>query len=178
MNPVELLLSRIESNGLWEKPIELSRGEFLKSQGTVDTNIYFVEEGCLRVFVMDGDEEQTIRFGYQNNIIASLDSYISGKPSDFFIQALKKTCVKAVSKSNYESLIENDPELFKAWRIIMEQLILQMMERERDLLTNSPQERYERVLKRSPQLFQEVPSKYIASYLRMTPETLSRLKKY
>jgi len=54
---------------------------------------------------------------------------------------------------------------------------LQQMERERDLLTSSPMERYLRVKDRSPQLFQEIPNKYIASYLRMTPETLSRLKK-
>ncbi len=51
------------------------------------------------------------------------------------------------------------------------------MEREQDLLINSPEERYRRVLKRSPQLFQEVPHKYIAAYLRMPPETLSRVKK-
>jgi hypothetical protein len=55
--------------------------------------------------------------------------------------------------------------------------VLQQMERERDILTSSPLERYKRVLERSPQLFQEIPNKYIASYLRMTPETLSRIKK-
>ena len=59
----------------------------------------------------------------------------------------------------------------------MEQLILQQLEREKDILTSSPIERYKRVLKRSPQLFQEIPNKYIADYLRMTPETLSRIKK-
>jgi CRP-like cAMP-binding protein len=59
----------------------------------------------------------------------------------------------------------------------MEQLIYQQLEREKDLLTSSPTERYAKVKQRSPQLFQEIPHKYIASYLRMTPETLSRLKK-
>lgn len=63
------------------------------------------------------------------------------------------------------------------WNKILEYLILQQMEREVDILLASPKERYERVLRRSPQLFQEIPHKYIASYLRMTPETLSRLKK-
>jgi len=59
----------------------------------------------------------------------------------------------------------------------LEQLTLQQLEREKDILTSSPLERYKRVLKRSPQLFQEIPNKYIADYLRMTPETLSRIKK-
>ena len=65
----------------------------------------------------------------------------------------------------------------KLWIHILNQLVLQCIDREKDLLTSSPESRYQRVLKRSPQLFQMVPHKYIASYLRMSPETLSRLKK-
>jgi hypothetical protein len=56
-------------------------------------------------------------------------------------------------------------------------MIIGQLEREVDLLTNDPAERYRRVLNRSPRLFQEVPAKYIANYLRMTPETMSRIKK-
>ncbi|MCH5683547.1 hypothetical protein LWM68_04255 [Niabella sp. W65] len=63
------------------------------------------------------------------------------------------------------------------WAAMLENLVLQQIEREKDLLIQSPKERYERVLKRSPQLFQEIANKYIAAYLRMSPETLSRLKK-
>ncbi|MNY67885.1 hypothetical protein D3C86_2055530 [compost metagenome] len=63
------------------------------------------------------------------------------------------------------------------WIKILENLAVQQLEREIDLLKNSPKERYERVLKRSPQLFQESPNRHIANYLRMSPETLSRLKK-
>jgi CRP-like cAMP-binding protein len=75
------------------------------------------------------------------------------------------------------SLIENNRDLTKAWNQLLVELIQQQMEREKDLLTAAPSERYKRVLERSPQLFQEIPTKYIASYLRMTPETLSRIKK-
>jgi len=63
------------------------------------------------------------------------------------------------------------------WLEVLNQLIYQQIEREQDLLITSPIERYKRVLQRSPLLFQEIPNKYIASYLRMTPETLSRIKK-
>jgi CRP/FNR family transcriptional regulator, anaerobic regulatory protein len=59
---------------------------------------------------------------------------------------------------------------------MLETLLTQQIEREVDLLTASPTERLSRVLKRSPNLFQEVPLKYIANYLRMTPETLSRIR--
>ena len=65
----------------------------------------------------------------------------------------------------------------KEWVNILQTLSLQQLDREIDLLTTSPKARYERVLERSPRLFQEIPHRYIANYLRMTPETLSRLKK-
>jgi CRP-like cAMP-binding protein len=75
------------------------------------------------------------------------------------------------------NFVESSAENTKIWHIMLGNLIFQQMERERDILTSSPLERYKRVLARSPQLFQEIPNKYIASYLRMTPETLSRIKK-
>lgn len=162
---------------LWDKEIALERNEYLKVMGSIDTNIYLVKTGSLRIFVLDEHEEHTIRFGYTNNLIASLDSFLHEKPSDFYIQALKKTTVKVINKKSYLAFMQSTPENRKLWLIILENFILQQMERERDILTSSPVERYQRVLKRSPQLFQEVPHKYIASYLRMTPETLSRIKK-
>ena len=70
--------------------------------------------------------------------------------------------------------MENSPELERLWRIMMEEALLGRIEREIDLLTIAPQTRIQRLLNRSPHIFQIVPLKYIASYLRMTPETLSR----
>lgn len=161
---------------LAEKEITLQRNEFLKTQGTIDTNIYFIQSGSLRIFVMDHSEEQIIRFGYPNNIVVALDSFLTGKPSDFYMQALKKTIVRVIPKHRFETFVQNENNQ-RMWISILENLVLQQMERELDILTTSPKERYERVLKRSPQLFQEIPNKHIANYLRMSAETLSRLKK-
>lgn len=177
MNPITNLIDRINNENLWDKEIELERNEYLKVKGSIDTNIYLVINGSLRIFVIDEYEEHTIRFGYKDNLIASLDSFLNEQPSDFYIQALKKTTVKSINKKKHTSFIESSLENKKIWVTILENFVLQQMERERDILTNSPIERYNRVLKRSPQLFQEIPNKYIASYLRMTPETLSRIKK-
>lgn len=177
MNPITSLFNKIEENNLWEKNITLSRNEYLKVKGSIDTNLYYVASGSLRIYVIEAFEEHTIRFGYQNNFIAALDSFISEKPSDLYIQVLKETQLKVISKQVYFEFIKSSEENRNLWDVILEQLIFQQMERERDLLVSSPVERYKRVIKRSPQLFQEIPNKYIASYLRMSPETLSRLKK-
>jgi len=161
---------------LSEKTITIDRNEFLKMKGSIDTNIYYVESGSLRIFILDDYEEQTIRFGYKDNIIVSLDSFFAGKPSDLFIQAIKKAVIKVVTKQQIDKFLETESNR-NLWTKILENLIIQQMEREIDILTNSPKERYERVLKRSPQLFQEIPKRHIANYLRMSAETLSRLKK-
>ena len=161
---------------LSEKTIVLDRNQFLKVKGSVDTNVYYIESGSVRIYVLDDYEERTIRFGYKDNLITALDSFLTGKPSGFFIQAIKKTVVRVVTKQQIEEFISDEGN--KTWWMkTLENLVLQEMEREIDILTTSPKERYQRVLGRSPQLFQEIPHKHIANYLRMSPETLSRLKK-
>lgn len=176
MHHLQTILEQIDSQDLWQKNIHLKRDEFLKVGGSKDTNLYQVLSGCLRIFVREEREEHTIRFGYQGDLIAALDSFITEQPSDLFIQAIRKTELKMVDKSAYMKMINDSAELNSIWQELLGHLIFQQMERERDLLTSSPEERFKRVLERSPQLFQEVPRKYIASYLRMTPETLSRIE--
>lgn len=171
-----MILELLQTQLSWQTR-ELKRNEFLKTSGTIDTNIYFVEEGSVRIFIEDEHEERIIRFGYQGNIIVSLDSFLSGKPSEFYIQAIKASTVKVASKKDFYEFINSNSKNLKLWNSILEDLVLQQIEREKDLLYSSPKIRYERVLKRSPKLFQEIPNKYIANYLRMSPETLSRLKK-
>lgn len=177
MNLISHLIEIIDHHELWEKELILNRNDYLKESGSIDTNLYLVVNGSLRIFVIDESEEHTIRFGYQNNLIAALDSFIHEQSSDLNIQALKKTTLKVISKKVFMSFILSTPENIELWYKLLENFVLQQMERERDILTSSPVERYHRVLQRSPQLFQEIPDKYIASYLRMTPETLSRIKK-
>lgn len=161
---------------LSDNTIIIQRNEFLKVKGSIDTNLYYIESGSVRIFVLDEYQEQTIRFGYKKNLIVSLDSFLTGKPSDLFIQAIKKTVIKVISKQQIHKFLETESNR-NLWMKILENLVIQQMEREIDILTNSPKERYERVLKRSPQLFQEIPNRHIANYLRMSAETLSRLKK-
>lgn len=162
---------------LAEKSMVLSRNQILKSGGSVDSNIYFVESGSLKIYVLNDGDEQIIRFGYQGDLVVTLDSFLTNKPSDFYIQAIKKTSIKIISKTSFDLFLKADNQNKDWWTATLENLVLQQMEREMDLLTTSPNERYARVLARSPRLFQEIPNRYIANYLRMSPETLSRLKK-
>lgn len=160
------------------KEIVLKRNELLHSGKAVDNNIYFVAGGSLRIFIDDGEAEQNIRFGYQNNLVVYMDAFLSSQPSSYYIQALKKTTLKVIPKETLNRLIRQHPEQLKVWLALLEELVLQLLEREKDILTSSPVQRYQRLLQRSPRLFQEISNRHIANYLRMSPETLSRLKKH
>src|SRR5690606_7822597 len=171
-----MLENLLSSPDIPKKELLLKRNEFLIREGDLNTNLYFIKEGAILAYVMEEEEEQIIRFGYKNDFISAIDSFISGKPTQFFFKAVKKTFLIQISKSSLIKMISGNIELMSEWAELLQKLSLQQLERERDLLTSSPKARYERVLKRSPQLFQEIPHRYIANYLRMSPETLSRLK--
>lgn len=176
-SPLKVIIDEILLQRIWFKELTLNRGEFLKVENTIDTNLYLIDEGSLRFFIRDENDEKTIRFGYGGELVAALDSFISSMPSSLNMQAIRKTKLKVIRREDFMELIASDIKLKLAWEQILGALILECMEREIDILTKSPQERYNRVFRRSPRLFQEIPHKYIASYLNMTPETLSRLNK-
>ncbi len=153
------------------------RNEYLVSQGDKNQNIYAIESGAVRVYYLSKDEEFTIRFGYTGSMISVLPTYFTGEGSLFYMQALRSTEVVIITKNDLDAFISEYPEHLQDFNDLLQDIIAQQMEREIDLLTTSPQERLFRVMNRSPKVFQEIPLKYIASYLRMTPETLSRIMK-
>lgn len=178
MNPTAVLKKHIDllAPELWSEEVVLKRNDFLIQPGGFDQSTYYVDEGVIRVYYQTEEEEHTIRFGYRESIFASLTCVLGKQPAQFYYQALRKTRVRKVEFEKLRTFLEAQEGYQGYWTKILEQLVLDQLEREIDLVTESPRTRYERVLARSPQLFQEVPHKYIASYLRMSPETLSRLK--
>ena len=162
-------------SNIQRRSLIIDRGEFLIRQGEVESHIYYIHSGAIHAFYVSDHEEHTIRFGYKGSLITSIPSFYNGQPSELFLQAIRKTEITAYSRQSFFKAMETSEELQSFYLTSLEQLAAQQMERELDLLTSSPHERIQRVLKRSPQVFQEIPAKYIASYLRMTPETLSRI---
>ncbi|MGL4583788.1 MAG: Crp/Fnr family transcriptional regulator [Flavobacterium sp.] len=151
------------------KSITLKKGDYLFQAGDITSLLYYVVSGCLQLYILDQNEERIIRFGYKGSYICALDSLITQQPTLYYLQAIRHTKVLVPSTEETKVLLSDMEGLKK--------LVIQFQEREIDLLTDSPIDRYKRVLHRSPTLFQEVPQKYIARYLRMTLETFSRLKK-
>lgn len=171
------IMKEMEQFGI-APPFQLfKRGTYLFKAGSIAKSAFFIKNGSVSVQCDMEKSTQIIRFGYAGSLITALDSYLNGKSSIYTIQALKASEVAIIPKSDLEAFWNYSNANRQLWLQIVESLIVQQMERELDLLTVEPALRYQRVMQRSPQLFQEVPHKYIANYLRMSPETLSRLKK-
>ncbi|MGF1637957.1 MAG: Crp/Fnr family transcriptional regulator [Cyclobacteriaceae bacterium] len=172
-NFYNVLVNELKNKGIRK---EYVKGEFLIQEGQIEENIYLIESGAVRVFHLSEFEEQTIRFGYEGSILNSLNSFINATASEFYIEAMRKTVAYVIDKKAFVEIVYKDNQSQQAYIKLLENLVSQQIEREIDILTFSPSERLKRVLARSPNLFQQIPLKYIASYLRMTPETLSRIR--
>jgi CRP-like cAMP-binding protein len=164
-------------SSLKAEEIILDRGSFLIKEGEVAKSIFIVKRGSMRILRRTKDDEITFRLGYQGSWMTSFSSFLTGEPSEFYIQALKKSTLLKFDKEWFYEFVNSQPQNRELWIKMLEEFVVQQMNREIDVHTYSPLERYKRLLARSPKVFQEIPHKYIASYLRMSPETLSRLKK-
>ncbi|MEX1188607.1 MAG: Crp/Fnr family transcriptional regulator [Bacteroidia bacterium] len=174
----EKIIQAIENiSGFQLQTETASKNTFLLHQGEVEKYIYYISSGAVKAVYQSNEEEHTIRFGYKGSIITSVQSILQNKPSSFSIETIRKTQLIRIPADLFFKSKKVDPELKIIYDNLIENLIIQQLEREIDILTSSPLERFQRVWERSPLLFQEIPSKYIASYLRMTPETLSRIRK-
>jgi CRP-like cAMP-binding protein len=160
----------------WRKPVSLKRADFLIQAGQTEHYLYFVSEGALRIYYPSRAEEICVGFAYANTLVCSFPSFVAGQPSEYCIQALRKSELIGISRADFSALVEARPNFARFWRLELERAVMGRIEREIDLLLPEPERRLERLRARSPHLFQLIPKKYIASYLRMTPETLSRLR--
>ncbi len=159
----------------WTIKKQVKRFDFLIQKGVRASHLYFIIKGTLRIYCVSNDTEICVGFGYPNTLICAYPSFVSNQPSDYDIQALTDTQLIGISRTDFYNCIHQSWNLERHWREMTEQALLGRIEREIDLVTYAPKERLDRLFQRSPHLFQLFPHKYIASYLRMTPETLSRM---
>jgi CRP-like cAMP-binding protein len=153
------------------------RGEVLTRTGDVERTFGLVLDGVQRAFFLtpDGDEV-TVAFAYASDFTGVPDSFFLQTPSAYVLDALTDGRVLAVDHARFAALMERHRALDRwAWRL-MASALAGRAKRERDLLTLPAEARYARLLRESPHLLGLVPLKYVASYLGMAPETLSRVR--
>lgn len=158
---------------------KLKRKQFLLEAGDVCRYTYFVLSGCLRTYYTDKDgEEHVISFSIEDWWAGDIASFNSGDPSVFSIDALEDTEVVYTDKAGMDRLYEQVPQLERYFRIIFQNALAAQFQRITNTNSFTAEERYVAFQKKYPQFDRRIPQKYLASYLGITPEFLSKLKKH
>ncbi|MDZ7626553.1 MAG: Crp/Fnr family transcriptional regulator [Ignavibacteriaceae bacterium] len=159
-------------------PKKLRKKQFLLHEGEVCKNIGFVNSGCLREYTIDNKgSEHIIQFAIEDWWISDPNSFLSGLPSTYNIDALEDSKVLLLEKSAREKLLDSCPKMERFFRILIEANFVATQRRITDSLSTSAEERYLKFVKTYPKLFEQVPQNHIASYLGITPQSLSRIRK-
>jgi CRP-like cAMP-binding protein len=153
------------------------KGEVIFSEGNIARSIYFVLEGCVRLFYNVDGVEKTAFFYTEGNFICAGESYNLGIPAVENYQAIEDSIVVHFDKSRNEELMEAFPVFQNIALIATENELIACQKMLASFITQSPTQRYLKLLESNGALFLRVPQQYIASYLGVSPETLSRIKK-
>jgi CRP-like cAMP-binding protein len=157
-------------------PMKFQKGEIILREGEICENIYWVAKGLVRQFYYKNEKELTEYMATEDNIVMSIESLFKEQPSSQQIVALEPTILFALPKKELEHEAVRNVNIQMLYRKILEESLIISQVHADMLRFESAQERYAKLVKRSPQLVLRAPLVYIASYLQMTPETLSRVR--
>lgn len=165
-----LILERIHSSSY-------AKNQLILSQGNIPRNLAFVVRGAVRVYYTDeSGEEQTVNFIFENQPLVAFDSFASQTPSGVSAMALEPTELMWTSHAEFFGFLEQHPRFETAVRTVMGHFMVLNTEHTKLLRINPARDRYDALCKLWPELITRVPLKYIASYIGMTLETLSRVR--
>ncbi|MEM8909560.1 MAG: Crp/Fnr family transcriptional regulator, partial [Bacteroidota bacterium] len=152
--------------------------EYLLKSGEVCRHLVFIKKGILRSFTIDSRGHENIwQLAWEDNWIADLYSFIGQTPAQLYIEAIEPTELLLLSQSNLDSLYQEAPLMERFFRKLYEKAYLVAQQRIDAALHNSAEDRYRNLLEKQPNILKRVPLIYIASYLGITPESLSRIRR-
>jgi len=153
------------------------KNEVIIREGEVENYLSAVATGCVRHYVMKGNEEISFEFVFENEFSNSYASFLARVPSRFFIEALEDVTLVSIHYDRLQELYSNSAIGERIGRFTTEGYYIYREERELSLLTLTPEERYLQLINQDPVYVNRIPQKYLASYLNVKPESLSRIKR-
>jgi CRP-like cAMP-binding protein len=157
-------------------PVKYAKGDRILNEGDTCRNIYWIVKGLVRQFYYKNKKEVTEYMAAENTIMMSIESLFREQPSQQIIHCLEPTIIYMLPKAELEAVAMRSVNIQILYRKILEESLIISQQRADMLRFESAQDRYQKLVKSSPQLVLRAPLVYIASYLQMTPETLSRVR--
>ena len=157
-------------------PMKFAKGEKILTEGDTCRCIYWIVKGLVRQYYYKNGKELTEYMAAENTIMMSIESLFKEKPTMQIITALEPTLIFALPKAELEAVAMRSVNIQILYRKILEESLIISQQRADMLRFESAQDRYQKLVKSAPQLVLRAPLVYIASYLQMTPETLSRVR--
>lgn len=177
-NYVELTTAELCLLEAYFQVTSFKKKEMALTKGQVCKYTSFVTKGCFRIFSVDDQgDEQISRFALEDWWLGDLMSFIDQSPATLNIQALEESVVVRISFENLEKLYEKAPVMERFFRLAYQRSLAHLLLQKSELITESAEERYEKFLNTYPSIGQRVPQYMIASYLGMTPVSLSNIRK-
>ncbi len=159
------------------RPKRMLKRQFLLQEGDVCRDLAFVETGALYSYTVDSDgNKHVIRFAFEGWWMANLHSFFTGKPTRLNIEVLEECELLLLDRDNHEKLLDEVPAYERYHRIIVQNAYVAIQQRVENALGLTAEEKYERLLEQNPEFLNRVPLNLVASYLGVTPETLSRVR--
>ena len=156
----------------------IKKKEFFNKQGNLCLHLAFVNSGCLRAFHTDDKgDEFTMYFAFLNWWVGDKTSFYSGTPSRFSVQALEDSEIFYADKIKWEKALDEIPTFEKWYRVKTRKSYEATQQKIIDTQTESAEVKYLKLLKNAPDIVQRIPQHYIASYLGIKPQSLSRIRK-
>ena len=168
----EFFMSKLKRRVISKKSV------FLKVD-TIENHISFIESGVVRLFIPKENPEKEITFGFsfKDQFVSAYDSFLTQQPSAYQLQALTETTLLSITYEDLQDVYKNTQIGNLIGRLTAERLFLLKSKREQNLLNLTAEERYIKLFKERPELLMVIPLKYISSYIGVTAQALSRIRK-
>ena len=162
---------------LWT-PRQFQKGQFFQRAGEVTTHGGFVVRGCFRTYLIDTrGAESIVHFSPERAFIGDITSAVTGQPTPYAVDAIEPSTTLTIDHASFNRMLEECPDIARGYRLGLERSQGAQHRRIAMSLSASAEERYDDFIARQPALAARVPKHMLASYLGITPETLSRIRR-
>jgi CRP-like cAMP-binding protein len=155
---------------------EIAAKTILLHEGEISRHAHFIRKGCIREWFNKDGKEITFQFFFEGQAVASIDSFMNRQPSLYSLETIEPSTICSFSKENFDQLQQLFPEFKEAFQELVFKRFRNYASLFLSRIKDTPQERYQDLIKNHPEIIKRIPQHYIASYLGITPISLSRIR--